>query len=111
TVSTTASTPRLTNSGSTVVLSVGVAPNSRAAKSDSRVGNGMRSSGHDVHAAVHVQRLSGKAARIGRGEERAGEADVGDVHQLAERRALRGGIEHEIEVLQSRGRARLERPG
>ena len=53
----------------------------------------------------------GQAARVGRREERAGEADVHDVDELADRRALRGLVQQQVEILEPGGGARLERPG
>ncbi len=66
--------------------------------------------GHDVDAAVDVQRFAGQPACVGRGEEGAGEADVHDVDQFAQRRPLGGLVEQQVEVLQARGGARLQRP-
>src|SRR5512135_1069800 len=68
-----------------------------------------RGSGHDVDAAVDVHRLAGDAARVRRGEERDREADVHDVDQLADRRALHGLVQQQVEVPEPRGGARLER--
>ena len=63
-----------------------------------------------LHAAVDVQRLAGQPPRVRRREERAGEADVHDVDQFADRRALRGLVEQQVEVLEAGRGARLERP-
>ena len=45
---------------------------------------------------------TGQPARVRRGKECAGEADVHDVDQLADRRALRGFGQEQIEVLERR---------
>src|ERR1700752_1586754 len=58
------------------------------------------SSSHDVHAAVDVLRCTRQPSCIGRGKECAGEADVHDVDQLANRRALRGIRQEQIKVLE-----------
>ena len=67
-------------------------------------------SGHDVNAPVHVNRRAGYAPRERRREIGAREADVHDIHQLAERRALHRFVEQQLEVLEPGRGARLERP-
>src|SRR4029079_18254905 len=66
---------------------------------------------HDVHAAVDVDGLAGETPCVGRSEVGAGEADVVDVDQLADRLAARGFVQQQVEVLEARGGAGLERPG
>src|SRR5688500_7183875 len=68
-------------------------------------------SAHDIQAAVDVERAAGDAARIGRREVGNGVADVGDVDQLAQRRALRSLVQQQVEILETGGGAGLERPG
>ena len=67
-------------------------------------------SGH-IEAAIDIQWFTRNPPRVGRGEKRAGEADVHDVDQLAERRALGSLVEGQVEVIEAGGRPRLERPG
>src|SRR5262249_9712349 len=70
-----------------------------------------RPSGHDVHAAVDVDRAARDPTRVRCRKIRAGEADVGDVHQLAERRPLGRLVQEQLEILESRGGPGLERTG
>src|SRR4030095_13633176 len=67
-------------------------------------------SSHDVHAAVDVLRCTGQPACVGRGKKCAGGADVHDVDQLANRRALCGLGQEQIEVLERGRSTRPERP-
>src|SRR5207247_8528725 len=66
---------------------------------------------HDVDAAVDIHGGAGEAPRVRRGQIRAGEADVHDVHEIAERGALAGFVEQQVEVPEAGGRARLHRTG
>src|SRR6185503_10081152 len=75
------------------------------------IGLWSNASSHDVHAAVDVERLAGEAARVRRGEVGADEANVVDLDQLADRCAARGLVEEQVEVLQPRAGAGLDRSG
>src|SRR5215471_14041363 len=70
-----------------------------------------RSSRHDVYATIDINRSARKPAGVRRGEVGAGETNVQDVDQLSDRRSLRGLVEQQIEVLETRSGAGLERPG
>jgi immune inhibitor A len=78
---------------------------------DAPVATAASSSGHDVHAAVDVQRLARHPPCVRRREKRAGVAHVHDVDQLADRGALRGLVEEQVEILQAGCSPGLERPG
>ena len=54
---------------------------------------------HDVDATVDEERLACHPARVGRRKVSAGEADIHDVDQLADRRSLHCLVEHEVEIL------------
>src|SRR4029453_1901359 len=71
----------------------------------------MPTSGDDVATAVDIDGAAGDAMGERRCEISAGPAHVHDVDQLAERRLLGGLVQQQLEVLQARGGARLERTG
>ena len=56
-------------------------------------------------------RRAGQPAGVGCGQERAGESDVHDVDQLADRRALRRFVQHQFEILEARAARVLSGPG
>src|SRR5215203_2477756 len=68
-------------------------------------------SGDDVGAPVDIDGAARDTPREWRGEIGAGEADIHDVGQLAERRMRRRLDEQEIEVLEAGRGAGLQRAG
>ena len=65
----------------------------------------------DVCAAVDVDRAAGDPPGVVAREIGTGGADIVDVDQFMQRRALDGVVEQALEVLDARRRARLERAG
>src|SRR6516165_10863152 len=66
-------------------------------------------SGDDIGASIDIDGPPRDPPRDVAREVSAGEAHIHDVDQLAERSLLGGLVEHQVEVLQSGGRAGLER--
>src|SRR3954452_12062256 len=65
---------------------------------------------HDADAPIDVGDRAGEPAGKRRGQERGREADIVNVDQLADGRALAGFVQKKVKVLQTRRSPGLERP-
>src|SRR3954451_23208927 len=68
-------------------------------------------SGDNICPSVDIDGTAGDPAGKWRRQIRAGEADIHDVDQLANRSLLRSLVQQQLEVLQARGRPGLQGAG